>query len=113
MLVYAYRLSDGQFLRGWPNEPPYNPATEALQTYPEYLRPDMRTERFDGTSQTKKRLATSQELAAYDAARAADAEQNQFDGQKMLKAVAIFFAQQLNIPLATAKAGILTIYRGL
>lgn len=113
MLYYAYRLSDGQFVRGWPNPPPYNPATEAVQSYLEHLRPDMRTERFDTTAPTKKRAATAQEISDYDAVRTSDIEQGQFDGQKMLKAVAIYFAQQLSIAPATAKAAILAIYRGL
>lgn len=112
-MVAVYRLSDGQFTRGWPSNPPFDPATEAQQEYPDNQRPDMRLERFDASSEPKKRPATAQEIAAFDAARAADIEAVQFDGQKMLKAVAIFFAQQLNIPLATAKTAILTIYRGL
>jgi hypothetical protein len=113
MLFAAYRVSDGQFLRVWPNVPPFDPATEGMQAYPETLRPDLRTERFDGTAGTKKRAATAQELADYDAARAGEIEAAQFDGQKMLKAVAMYFAQQAGIPLNTAKAGIVAIYRGL
>jgi hypothetical protein len=84
-----------------------------MAVYPEHLRPDLRTERFDGAAETKKRAATVQEVADFDAARAGEIEAAQFDGQKMVKAVAIYFAQQAGIPLQTAKAGILTIYRGL
>lgn len=36
-----------------------------------------------------------------------------FDGDKMLKAVAIWTAQKLTIPGATAKAEIIAIYKGL
>lgn len=117
-MVYAkYRLSDGQFLCGWPQRPPYDPATEAVQTYPEHLRPDMRRHRFDGTvvGPDKKRPATAQELADYDAARADEAALAQFDGptQKMIKALAIWAAQRLNIQPATARAEILAIFKGL
>lgn len=50
----------------------------------------------------------------WDAATSqAEVERSQFDGQKLVKAVAIYFAQQLSIPLATARQAILTIYRGL
>ncbi len=115
-MIYAkYRLSDGQFLCGWPQRPPYDPATEAVQTYPEHLRPDMRLHRFDATAPDKKRLATAQELADYDAARADEAALAQFDGptQKIIKALAIWTAQKLGVPLATARAEILAIYKGL
>ncbi len=44
----------------------------------------------------------------------AEAEaQSQFDNAKMLKAVAIWTAQKLNIPLATARTEIKAIYRSL
>ena len=115
MMYAKYRLSDGQFLCGWPQRPDFNPATEAVQTYLEHLRPDMRLHRYDATAPEKKRLATAQELSDYDAARADEGAVAQFDGptQKMIKALAIWSAQKLNIPLATAKAEILTIFKGL
>src|SRR5688500_2643120 len=75
MLYATYRKSDGQFLRVWPNMPPYDagtdevPGTEEVQTYPEHLRPNLRTERFDDASPTKKRPATAQEITDYDEAR--------------------------------------------
>lgn len=115
MLYAKYRLSDNQFLCCWPNRPDFNPATEAVQEYLEHLRPDMRLHRFDATAPDKKRLATAQELADYDAARVDEGALAQFDGptQKMIKAVAIWTAQKLNIPLATARAEILAIFKGL
>jgi len=115
-MVYAkYRLSDNQFLCAWPNSPRHDPQVEAVQTYPEHLRPDMRLHRFDAAAPDKKRLASPQELADYDAARVNEAALAQFDGptQKMIKALAIWAAQKLNIPLATARQEILAIYKGL
>ncbi len=114
MYHYIYRLSDGQFLRGLKgNTPDYDPATEGLQTYDTAARPDLRTERYDAASPMQKRPATAQELADWDAARQTAREQAQFDEAKMLKAVAIWTAQRLGVPLATARAEILAVYRGL
>lgn len=115
-MIYAkYRLSDGQFLCGWPQRPPYDPATEAVQTYPEHLRPDLRLHRYDAASPDKKRLATAQEIADYDAARADEAALAQFDGptQKAIKTLAMWSAQKHNIPWPTARAEILAIFKGL
>lgn len=69
MLFAKYRISDGQFLCCWPQPPGYDPATEGVQSFLEHLRPDLRLHRFDDTAPDKKRLATAQELAAYDSAR--------------------------------------------
>jgi hypothetical protein len=113
MVYCVYHLTTGQFLRGWPNPPTHDESTEGIQIYPEHLRPDQRTERYDATSKTKKRAATQQEIDDWDAARQTLIEQGQFDGQKMLKAVAIWTAGKLGVPLPTAKAEILAIYRGL
>lgn len=115
-MVYAkYRVSDGQFLCGWPQRPPYDPATEAVQTYPEHLRPDMRVHRYDAAAPDKKRLASPQELADYDAARLDEGALAQFDGptQKMIKALAIWAAQKLGIQPATARQEIIAIFKGL
>lgn len=109
MFQWVYDLASGEFLSGGPCEVSYNGLTQGVV---KLLRnPDQRKERFD--SKDGIRPATTQEVSAYDMARAADAEQGQFDGQKMLKAVAIYFAQKMGIPLQTAKADVLTIYRGL
>lgn len=113
MLFYAYRLSDGQFVRGYPNTPPYDPATEGVQAYPEHLRPNMRTERYDSTTETKKRAATAQEIIDYDAARQTIEEQMRFDNEKLVKALAIWTAGKLGVQLQQAKQEILAIYRGL
>lgn len=116
MWYCVYRLSDGQFVRGMlASRPDCDPATEAVQEFLDHLRPDIRLHRYDATAPDKKRLATAQELADYDAARL-DAEAiGRFDTPeaKMLKALAIWTAQRLGVPLNTAKQEILTIYKGL
>lgn len=115
MLYAKYRLMDNQFLCVWPQSPDYDTATEAVQTYPEHQRPDIRLHRFDGTAPDKKRLATVQELTAFDTARADEAALVQFDGptQKIVKALAIWAAQKFGIPLTTARAEILAIYKSI
>jgi len=110
----VYRLSDGRFVRGMASLPPmYDPATEGLWRYA--VKPDFRLHRYDATVPEKVRLATAQELADFDAERVDSAALAQFDGetQKMIKALAIWMAQRLNIPLVTARAEILAIYKGL
>lgn len=115
MLYAKYRLSDNQFLCVWPNRPDFDPATEAVQEYPEHQRPDIRLHRFDGTAPDKKRLATAQELTVFDTARLDAEATSRFDSPeaKMLKALAIWAAQKLGVPLNTARQEILTIYKGL
>ena len=96
-MIYAkYRLSDGQFLCGWPQRPPYDPATEAVQTYPEHLRPDMRLHRFDATAPDKKRMATAQELADYDDARTTSAAQRFVDTDPMFLAMGELIRREIN-----------------
>ena len=115
MWYCAYRVSDGQFLRGATMPPDYDPATEAVQAYQEHLRPDTRRHRFDAAAPDKKRLATAQELAEYDDERADAAAAAELDGpdRKMIKAAVIWIAGRLNVPPATARAEILAIYKGL
>jgi hypothetical protein len=112
---FRYRLSDGQFLNGLTSRPDFDPSTEGVQEYLDAVRPDIRLHRFDATTVDKKRLATAQELTAFDTARSDEAALAQFDGptQKMIKALAIWTAQKLGVPLATAKQEIVTIYKGL
>lgn len=109
MFSCVYDLLTGEFVSCGPCELTWNSAVQGMVKLPR--NPDARLERFD--AQNGVRLAMVQEIAAYDAARKADNEQQQFDGQKMLKAVALYFAQQLGIQPSVAKAAILTIYRGL
>jgi hypothetical protein len=107
-MLWAYRVSDGEFLYGGPFEVIPLPG-HAVITCAQH--PDRRLQRADGAGGV--RVATTQEIASYDAARSNEAELGAFDEQKMLKAVAIYFAQVAGVPLSTAKAAILTIYRGL
>jgi hypothetical protein len=68
--------------------------------------------------------ATAQQIASGDALKlsydpqadatyASEQEQVRFDGEKLVKAVAVWTAQRLGVPLATARSEILAIYRGL
>lgn len=109
MFRWVYHLTTQEFLFGGPCEPTYDSGTQGLVTLSRHPKP--RLERYDGAGGV--RPATVQEISDYDAARQVEQEQNRFDGEKMLKALAIWTAGKLNVPLATAKAEILTIYRGL
>jgi hypothetical protein len=73
--------------------------------------PNPRLERYNGTGGI--RSATSQEMSDYDAAQMTEQTLGRFDGEKLVKALAIWTAGKLNVPLATAKQEILTIYRTL
>lgn len=108
MFTWSYLIATGEFIAGGPCEiiPSTGQAIVKLSR-----NPDPRLDRYDGAGGIRR--ATSQELIAYDAARAGEVEQMQFDGQKMLKAVAIWTAGKLGVSPATAKSEILTIYRGL
>lgn len=109
MMKWIFDLISGEWLYGGAYEPNYNPAIQGMAVLPR--NPDRRLERASGAGAI--RPATVQEIAAYDAARAGDREAQQFDGQQMLKALAIWTAQKMNVPLQQAKQEILTIYRGL
>lgn len=92
-----YRLSDNQFLCVWPQRPDFDPATEGVQDYLDTQRPDIRLHRYDATAPDKKRLATAQELAAYDSMRA-DAEANtSVTANKQLLVLAEYLRLQLNV----------------
>lgn len=54
--------------------------------------------------------AEADEAAATDPATVAARD---FDGARLIKALAVWAAQKFNVPLATARNEILTIYRGL
>lgn len=96
MYIYCYRLSDGQFLRGGTTVPSFDPATENIQEYLDHQRPDIRLHRFDGNAVDKKRLATAQELTAFDAARQAVTAQTLADTDPMLLALAELMRQEIN-----------------
>ena len=109
MFKWIYRLSDNTFLYGGPTDPAFNAGVEGLVVLPRNPKP--RLERYDGAGGI--RPATAQEIADYDAAQSTSLALTRFDGEKLVKALAIWAAQKLNVPLATAKQEILTIYRGL
>lgn len=106
MLYAKYRLSDNQFLCCWPQRPDYDPATEGVQEYPEHLRPHMRLHRYDATAPDKKRFATAQELADYDAARQATAAQHLADTDPMLLAIGELIRREVNEVRADVRAQI-------
>lgn len=91
---WAYNVADGLLVCGGPYYPPVDPLTQAVEVYDS--NPDPRTERWDGTSPTKKRPATAQEIAAFDAA-AVEAVAADAVADKRLIAVAEFYRQQLNV----------------
>lgn len=108
-LRYVYRLSDGVFLAGGPCEPAYDPAVEGVVVLPRH--PNPRAERYDG--QGGIRPAAPEELTASDQANKQSLAAGMLDADKNLLAVAIWVAQRLNVPLATARQEIITIRRGL
>lgn len=108
MFKWVYSIASGEFLRGGPCEQQIN-AGEAVVDLPRHPKP--RTERYDGAGGI--RPATEQEISDYDTAQQTAQAVSRFDGDKMVKALAIWTAGKLNIPLATARAEILTVYRTL
>lgn len=108
-MFFIHRLSDGQFLRGRQEPPPFDATTEGIAEYQRGEEPKPRLERYDGMSPTKKRLATTQEVAAYDAALAARRHQVEIDDAKMLKAVVLWTAQRFGITPAQARQEIMAI----
>ena len=108
MFNWVYVIATQEFIAGGPCELP----VQAGQAVARLVRhPDPRTERYDGAGDI--RPATAQEISDYDAAQLVGQTTARFDSEKLVKALAIWTAQKLNVPLATAKAEILTILRGL
>ena len=109
MFKWAYRIADGEFLHGGPCEVQAL-AGQAVVAVPR--NPKVRVERWDESNQ-RIRPATTGEIAAYDQAVSDEREHGELDTQLMIRAVAIFLAQRLGIPLAEARQEILTIRRSL
>lgn len=109
MFKWIYRLSDNEFLYGGPSEQSYGAGTQGLVELTRH--PDPRTERYDGAGGV--RPATAQEIADYDTGQVNEQSLSRFDNEKLVKALAIWTAGKLNVPLNTAKQEILTIYRVL
>lgn len=103
-----YDLATGVLIEAGPYDIPFD-ATSRGMILTQAI-PDFRAERVENG---QLRAATAQEITAFDTAQTTQAAQNRFDGEKLVKALAIWTAQKLNVPLATAKQEILTIYKGL
>jgi len=108
MFQWLYRLSDQLFIAGGPCEMTAG-AGQAVVTLPRNPKP--RTERYDGAGGI--RPATEQEVGDYDAAQLLARSTASFDNEKLVKALAVWTAGKLNVPLNTAKQEILVIYRSL
>ena len=112
MLNCVFSRATFRFLRGARDAPvSFSPATEASIQLDRPNWPDHRSELWDGV--TGIRTATAQELVDYDTALRDLDKQREFDGAKMLKAVAIWAAKKLNIPLAQARSEIMAEYDNL
>lgn len=113
-MIYAkYRLSDGVFLCSWTTKPDYDPATEGIQEFPEHLRPDLRAERYDAESRTGKRLATAEELAAYEAVKLDERARVSVEDDIAAVALVTFIARHFGITLQTAQDEIVAIQKEL
>lgn len=88
---------------------PHDPATHVQVDLPDF--PDRRTVRWNGLAGV--RPATTQEMSDYDAALANAKEQAEFDGLKMLKAVALVIADLHNLTPAQVRNLIVAKYRSL
>jgi hypothetical protein len=108
MFHWIYRLSDNEFLHCGPCEVSAG-VGQAVAVLSRNPKPRM--ERYDGAGGI--RPATAQEIIDYDAAQATERSMESFDQEKLVKALAIWTAGKLNVPLQTAKQEVLTIYRGL
>ena len=109
MFKWVYRLTDSEFLHGGPCEPAYDESTQGVVALMRH--PSPRTERYDGVGGI--RLATAQEITSYDAAQVIEQSLSRFDDEKFVKALAIWTAGKVGVPLNTAKQEILTIYKTL
>lgn len=108
---WVYDQTTGMLLCGGPFDPMYDTATQGLITLPE--NPNPRTQRVDLAQPTRLRSATDDEATAYETARLNEQIRGQFDGNKNVLAFAMWTAQKLGIPLATARLEILAIRRTL
>jgi len=108
MFKWIYILATNEFLNGGPCEQIAS-AGQAVVDLPR--NPNPRLERYDGAGGI--RPATAQEMSDYDAAQVDTRALGQFNAEKLVKAVAIWTAGRLNVPLATARQEILTILKGL
>jgi hypothetical protein len=108
-MKWVYDISTDAFICGGPYEPVCNPVTQRIVELSHH--PDPRTERYDGAGGI--RPATAEEVSDYDVAQKDAQSLSRFDDEQLVKALAIWTAGKLNVPLAQAKQEILAIYRGL
>jgi hypothetical protein len=108
MFQWVYDSTTGLFIAGGPCEM-IPLAGQAIVRLPRNPKP--RTERYDGAGGI--RAATAQEITDYDTAQVTAQSLGRFDNEKLVKALAIWTAGKLNVPLNTAKQEILTIYKTL
>jgi len=109
MFKWVYRQSNNEFLHGGPYEPPFDSGTQGLVELSRH--PDQRTERYDGAGGI--RPAVAQEITDYDTGQVNEQSLSRFDNEKLVKALAIWTAGKLNVPLGQAKTEILVILKGL
>jgi hypothetical protein len=108
MFNWVYEIATGQFIFGGPCEVTPG-AGQAAVKLPRNPKP--RTERYDGAGGI--RAATAQEITNYDTAQANEQSLSRFDGEKLVKALAIWTAGKVGVPINTAKQEIFTIYKTL
>lgn len=108
MYQWVYVVASGIFLHGGPCEVTAV-SGQAVARLARNPRP--RTERYDEAGGIRQ--ATALEISAYDAALLTAQTTDRFESEQLVKAMAIWTAGKLNVPLATARQEILTILRGL
>ena len=109
MFKWVYDLATNEFLSGGPFDQNFDAGTRGQVTLKR--NPDRRLERHDGAGGI--RPATAQEITDYDAGQANEQSLSRFDNEKLVKALAIWTAGKLNVPLGQAKTEILVILKGL
>jgi hypothetical protein len=67
--------------------------------------------RYDGAGGI--RPATAQEISDYEVAQVTEQSLGRFDSEKVVKALAIWVAEKLGVPVQTLRAEVLAIYRTL
>ncbi len=104
MFHWIYIVATGEFLYGGPCDvtPTAGQAVVRLSRHP-----NPRTERYDDAG--GMRQASEQEMAGYDTAKLTGQRAARFDDDQLLKAVAMWIAQRMNVPVSTARQEILSL----